>query len=251
MSTKRYALLDGLRGLTLISMIAYHTAWDMAYLFDTKGNWAWFESDGAYIWQQSICWSFILLSGFCWSFGKRKWKRGLLVLAAGCVTSIVTLLVMPDDRIIFGVLTFLGSAMLLMIPLDKILCKCKPAVGLVISLVLFFMTKNVNDGELGFEGIHLLDLPDGLYHGWLATYLGFTERGFFSSDYFSLLPWLFLFLAGYFLYGVFRKRNWFGILEKGRCKPLEIMGKQSLLIYMVHQPLVYGVLWVVYRVVGL
>ena len=72
------------------------------------------------------------------------------MLAAGCVTSIVTLLVMPDDRIIFGVLTFLGSAMLLMIPLDKVLCKCKPAVGLVISLVLFFMTKNVNYGELGF-----------------------------------------------------------------------------------------------------
>ncbi len=250
MSTKRYAVLDSLRGLTLISMIAYHATWDMAYLFDIKGNWAWFESDWSYAWQQSICWSFILLSGFCWSFGRRKWKRGLLVLAAGAVISAVTLLVMPDDRILFGVLTFLGSAMLLLIPLDKVLRKCEPVWGGVVSAVLFFVTRNVNDRELGFEGIHLVDLPEGLYHGWLATYVGFTERGFFSTDYFSLLPWMFLFLVGYFLYGIFRKKNWFGILEKGKCQLLEMLGKHSLLIYMLHQPLVYGVLWVVCRVIG-
>lgn len=247
MSKKRYAMLDILRGLTLISMIAYHTTWDMAYLFDIKGNWAWFESARAYVWQQSICWSFILLSGFCWSLGRKKWKRGLLVLAAGALTSGVTLWLMPDDRIIFGVLTFLGSAMLLLIPLDKLLCKCESVSGLAVSAILFFLTRNINDGELGFGNIHLIDLPEGLYHGWFATYLGFTERGFFSTDYFSLLPWWFLFLVGYFLYGVFRKKNWFGILEKGKCKPLEMLGKHSLLIYMVHQPLVYGVLWVVTR----
>lgn len=251
MSKKRYAMLDILRGLTLISMIAYHTTWDMAYLFEIKGKWAWFEEDLAYAWQQSICWSFILLSGFCWSFGKRKWKRGLIVLAAGVLTSVVTLLVMPDERILFGVLTFLGSAMLLMIPLDKVLSKCEPLLGLAVSALLFFVTRNVNDGELGFGGIHLVDLPDGLYHGWLANYVGFTERGFFSTDYFSLLPWLFLFLVGYFLYGVFQKKNWFGVLEKWECRPLQVLGEHSLLIYLVHQPLVYGVLWVVTRACAL
>ena len=250
MSGKRYVMLDILRGLTLISMIAYHTTWDMAYLFDIKGNWAWFESDLAFVWQQSICWSFILLSGFCWSFGKKKWKRGLLVFFAGVITSIVTLIFMPDDRILFGVLTFLGSAMLLMIPLDKVLRKCEPLLGALVCALLFFVTRNVNDGALGFGDIHLVDLPYGLYHGWLANYVGFTARGFFSADYFSLLPWLFLFLVGYFLHGLFRKKNWFGILEKGTCFPLEVLGKHSLLIYMLHQPLVYGVLWVVTRACG-
>lgn len=251
MSTKRYTMPDILRGLTLISMIAYHTTWDMAYLFDIEGNWAWFESDLAFVWQQSICWSFILLSGFCWSFGKKKWKRGLIVLAAGVLTSVVTLLVMPDERILFGVLTFLGSAMLIMIPLDKVLSKCAPVLGMVISGIFFFVTRNINDGELGFGDIHLVDLPSGLYHGWLANYIGFTESGFFSTDYFSLLPWMFLFLVGYFLHGVFQKKNWFGILEKGKCLPLEVLGRHSLLIYLLHQPLVYGVLWVVTRACGL
>ncbi len=248
MNTKRYAMLDSLRGLTLISMIAYHTVWDMVYIFDV--DWAWYESDIAYWWQQSICWSFILLSGFCWNFGRKKWKRGLLVFAAGIVISVVTLAAMPDERIIFGVLTFLGSAMLLMIPLDKVLRKCNPWLGAFVAASLFLITRNMNDMELGFEGLRIAGLPEGMYRGWLATYVGFTEPSFFSTDYFSLFPWMFLFTAGYFLYGIFQKKQWFGILEKGKCVPLEMLGKHSLIVYMIHQPLAYGVLWVVFKMIG-
>lgn len=246
MNTKRYAMLDSLRGLTLISMIAYHTVWDMVYIFDV--DWTWYKSDMAYVWQQSICWCFILLSGFCWSFGKVKWKRALTVFLAGTLVSIVTLVAMPEERIIFGVLTCLGTSMLLMIPLDKLLCKCKPMVGLVISLLLFFVTRNINDGELGFEGLVLAKLPESWYRGWPATFLGFTEPSFFSTDYFSVFPWFFLFVTGYFLHGVFKERGWFKYLEKGKCVLLEKLGKNSLWIYMLHQPIAYGVLWVVFRI---
>ena len=121
MNTKRYAMLDAMRGLTLISMIAYHTVWDMVYIFGQ--NWDWFESYSAYIWQQSICCSFILLSGFCWSFGQKKWKRGLLVFGAGVLISLITIVFMPENRILFGVLTLLGSCMLIMILLEYPCCE--------------------------------------------------------------------------------------------------------------------------------
>ncbi len=238
-------MLDTMRGLTLISMIAYHTVWDMVYIFDVK--WDWYKSDMAYVWQQSICWSFILLSGFCWSFGKVKWKRALTVFLAGMVITVVTLIAMPQERIIFGVLTFLGTAMFLMIPLNKILSKCKPTIGFVVSFLLFLAVRNVNEGELGFEGIVLMELPDSWYRGWLATYLGFTEGSFFSTDYFSVLPWIFLFITGYFLHGIMKQKGWFVHLEKGKCVWLENLGKNSLWIYMLHQPVAYGVLWVVFR----
>ncbi len=231
----------------MISMIAYHTVWDMVYIFDV--DWAWYKSDMAYVWQQSICWCFILLSGFCWSFGKAKWKRGLMVFLAGAIVSIVTLVAMPEERIIFGVLTCLGTLMLLMIPMDKLLSKCKPIVGMIISLLLFCVTRNVNEGELGFEGLVLMELPESWYHGWLATFLGLTEASFFSTDYFSVFPWIFLFVTGYFLHGVFKERSWFKYLEKGKCVLLENLGKNSLWIYMLHQPIAYGVLWVVFRIV--
>ena len=57
----RVEWLDSIRGITLISMILYHAVWDIVYI--AKVDWDWFKSDGAYIWQQSICWTFILLSG--------------------------------------------------------------------------------------------------------------------------------------------------------------------------------------------
>ena len=77
----RYHALDTLRGFTLLNMIVYHLLWDLVYLYDLP--WSWFYSQGAYIWQQSICWTFILLSGFCWQLGSKSGRRGLTVFLAG------------------------------------------------------------------------------------------------------------------------------------------------------------------------
>lgn len=245
MSAKRYAMLDILRGLTLISMIAYHTVWDMVYIFDV--DWAWYKSDMAHVWQQSICWCFILLSGFCWSLGRVKWKRGLTVFVAGTIVTIVTMIAMPQERIVFGVLTFLGTAMLLMIPLDKVFRKCNPIIGFIISIALFVLCRNVNEGWLGFEDWNFVKLPQGLYTNILGTFLGFTESSFFSTDYFSVFPWIFLFCAGYFLHKVVKERNWMEFFRHGKCAVLEKLGSHSLVIYMLHQPIAYGVLWVVFE----
>lgn len=107
----RYALLDELRGLDLVSMMLYHACWDMMFLF---GIWMdWYAGMPGRLWQQSICWVFILLSGFCVPLGHRTLKRGAQVFAAGALVTVVTLVFMPEDRVVFGVLTFLGSAMLL------------------------------------------------------------------------------------------------------------------------------------------
>lgn len=245
---KRYALPDSLRGLTLISMITYHTVWDMVNLFGN--NWNWFEGFWAELWQQSVCWCFILLSGFCWSFGKTKWKRGLVVLMAGTLVSVVTLLFMPENRILFGVLTMLGSCMLLMIPLQKLLKNLNPYRGCLGAFLIFLYIKSIDEGYVGIGKVALIKLPENWYSRWISTYLGLPPRDFWSSDYFGLLPWIFLFITGYFLYRVFEKRQWMEILSKGRNRVLEKIGQHSLLIYMVHQPLVYGVLFLVYKIIG-
>ena len=95
---RRIASLDALRGLTLVSMIAYHACWDLVYLF--HADWDWYRGTGAYIWQQSICWVFILLSGFCVPLGHRTLKRGAQVFAAGALVTVVTLVFMPEDRVV-------------------------------------------------------------------------------------------------------------------------------------------------------
>lgn len=239
---KRYTMIDMIRGLTICSMILFHATWDLVNLYDW--DWPWFESVFAYVWQQSICWSFIFLSGFCWEFGSRHVKRGLTVLFAGLLVTIVTRIMMPDSFILFGVLTFLGSSMLVMIILDKVLKTCNPYIGAICALLLFVLTRNIGYGYLGFEQWNLIQLPKQLYANLFTTYFGFIKPGFLSVDYFGMFPWLFLFITGYFVHKMPICNSLMEKQEMIRCRWLEWMGKHSLLIYMIHQPLLYGILYV-------
>lgn len=102
----------------------------------------------------------------------------------GAAVSLATLLVLPETPVQFGVLTFLGSAALLTIP---------PRLGLALSFALFLVLWDVNEGFLGLAGVPLLYLPRNWYANTLSAGLDFPAPSFVSSDYFSLLPWLFLF----------------------------------------------------------
>ena len=245
MKRTRYEILDSIRGLTLISMILYHAVWDMVYIFGI--NWDWYESEAAFVWQQSICWCFILLSGFCWSLGTRKLKRGLMVFGAGAVVSIMTLVFMPENAVRFGVLTLLGSCMLIMIPLEKVLRRCHPVLGMMLAFGLFLFTRQINFGIVGIGGL-TIEVPEKLYSNWFMTYLGFTEKSFYSTDYFSVFPWFFLFLTGYYLYGIAEKTKILSRIKGFRNVGLEWIGKRSLYIYMLHQPVIYGVLFLIFKI---
>lgn len=78
---RRYVWIDNVRAIAVISMIVYHAVWNLVYLYGVK--WTWYEGILAKIWQQSTCWTFILLSGFCWSLSRRPLKQGIFVSAAG------------------------------------------------------------------------------------------------------------------------------------------------------------------------
>lgn len=243
-SRQRYPLPDTLRGLCLLSMFAYHLLWDCVYLFQV--NLSWYRALPGYLWQQSICWSFILLSGFCWPMGRRPLRRGIIVLLGGVLISAVTLLFLPEQRILFGILFFLGSAMLLLIPLDPLLRRIPPLAGAVGSFLLFLLLKNISNGVLGLGG-WTVPLPDGLFRNLLTAFLGFPPADFFSTDYFPLLPWFFLFLTGYFCYSPITKGRWKALLLRGSCRPLGWLGRYSLLLYLLHQPVIYLILSLLFR----
>ena len=242
----RLAGLDTIRGITLLSMMLYHTCWDLVFLFGKKIPG--YSGFGGYVWQQSICCTFILLSGFCWSLGHHRLKRGLIVFGSGILITFVTLLVIPESRVIFGVLTLIGSCMLLMIPMEKLLLKLRAEIGLVGSFLLFLLFRNVNTGYLGFENWNILKLPDGFYENLFTTYLGFPQKGFFSADYFSLLPWLFLFFTGFYLYQLVQKKHMMEKLFSWRAPGFDVIGRHSLLIYLLHQPAVLGISWLLFQI---
>lgn len=240
----RYKTLDLLRGVAVIAMIAYHLLWDLVYIFDV--NIPWFGSESARVIQQSIRWAFILISGFSWHLGKKKLKRSLIVLGASAVITLVTYIFMRDAIILFGVLSLIGSAMLITIPLHKVFSKISPYIGIAVSMVLFVLCYNVTRGYIGIGKTVFFELPDFLYSYTISAYFGFMPKGFFSTDYVALLPWLFLFWVGYFLFLIFEKHNLLRFLSKISFKPLEFAGRHSLIIYMVHQPLVYSILYIIF-----
>jgi len=231
--------LDTIRGLALVNMILYHLSWDQVYMFGA--NWDWYRSDGAYVWQQGICWTFILLSGYCFHLGRHRLRRGLMAFGGGLLVSAVTLVAMSDAPIFWGILSLLGSAVLLTIPLDKLFLKIPARVGLAFSFCLFLIFGEVNAGYLGFEDARFLALPEALYANLFTAYLGFPMAGFRSSDYFPLLPWLFLFWTGYFLYRLQPEDPHRGL---PKIPVVTFMGRHSLVVYLLHQPLVYGALMV-------
>ena len=290
----RLETLDLLRGATLISMILYHGMWDFIYLSETGGRMSalkdWYRGPGGFFWQQSICWIFILLSGFCVPFSKHIFRRGLQVSAAGLAVSAVTLLWMYDERVVWGVLSFLGAAMLLsgacrLLKEDgpdgsrpvlseneqgseagRLLKEDGPGrsawqmpseskagsssrrgkalAGFVLCCLLFYVFRWVNAGYLQVLPGSSIALPEFLYRegisGAILTVVGFPMKGFFSTDYFSLLPWFFLFRAGFYLHGIVKERGWFAHPAFRLSLPvLNRMGKHSLLIYLLHQPVLY------------
>ena len=166
-------------------------------------------------------------------------RRGWMAFGGGAVVTAVTLIAMPDLPVLFGVLTFLGSATLLTIPMDRLLKRVPGVPGLLLSFGLFWLFREVNSGFLGFERLGQVSLPEGLYVNLFTAYLGFPPAGFRSSDYFPLLPWIFLFWTGYFLYCLRPgEPRW----DLPQIPVVTWMGRHSLVIYMLHQPVVYGVL---------
>ena len=249
----RYRLLDTLRGFSLVSMILYHVCWDLVHVYGF--DWPWFMKTQGYLWQQSICWMFILISGFCMGLKQDEsslssvCKRGFTVMASGLLVTAATLIFAPESKIIFGVLFFLGFSIMLTALLRPLLDKIPAKAGLLCSTVLLFIFRNINDGNLGFENIILYRLPDFLYeHGLFGTFLGLQDKDFSSADYFSFIPWYFLFIKGYFICrNLLRRRKAKGLtglpemFDKG-IPVLEAPGRHSLLVYLLHQPAILLIL---------
>ena len=234
----RYYLVDALRGLALINMVLYHFSYDIFVIYGQSPDWL--GSTAAFLWQQGICWSFILISGFSWRFGAaNSLKRGLLLNGLGLLITAVTWLAIPDEVILFGILNFIGCGVLLTIPFSKSGEKIPPLLGAGICLILFALTYHIPSGYLQIGG-EILGLPDALYSGAL-TIFGFPGPDFYSSDYFPILPWIFLYWTGWFLYPVFMKSKGIRSLLSIRIPLLSVIGRKTIWVYVLHQPILMGI----------
>lgn len=251
---ERLELVDSLRGATIISMILFHACWFASY-FGLFITWDQIFSNAFIIWERSICISFIFISGFVFSIGKRHLRNGLLITGLGVGITILSLIFMYDIRDVFGVLWVLGiSSLVLIIPnrywLDKLLASKILSISLfVFSTVLFVATYNINKGYLG-AGNMTYYLNRELYKGSVMTFLGFTDPQFYSVDYFSFIPWFFMYLMGYFCQKIIYGSVFYKKVLTIRIPVLNTIGKHSLIIYLVHPVVLFAVLFILQKIMA-
>ena len=103
---ERYHILDLLRGLLLLNAVLYHGLYDYIYVFDRSCTFM--QQHSSYLWQQTICTGFILLAGCSCTLSRNPAKHGSLIFACALLITAVTCIVIPDERILFGVLHLIG-----------------------------------------------------------------------------------------------------------------------------------------------
>ena len=225
---RRFDVLDGWRTLAIALMTVYHFLYDLA-LFGVI-SWQQLFSPALNVMQKITCGSFILLAGASARFSRSNLRRGIIVLAAGIA---VELGAMVGGQIIhFGILHFMGVSMVLYHFLGKSLQKCPPAILLAVSAVLYGLTA-------WWTSVTTVSV------GWLYP-LGLLSPGFHSADYFPLLPWFFLFLAGTVLGGWCLDHRDNRLLTLSLPSFLTWPGRHSLLIYVLHQPVLFGVSYLIW-----
>lgn len=234
--TGRYWEIDLARGVAVVMMIAFHFVFDLNY-FDIahinvgSGFWRFFACSTASLFLFIVGIS-LTISGAHASeiltrseFILKYVKRGLFIMALGAGITAVTWLIVPDGVIIFGILHLIGLSVMLAPLFLRLFWGNLLAAFLLIAAA----------GSGLFQ--------DGPY--WLL-WLGMHPPGFASLDYTPIVPWFSAVLLGIFsgkvLYPGGLRRYRVGDKKLFLRPTMEFLGKHSLLIYLLHQPVILLVL---------
>ncbi len=233
--TTRIPALDALRGAALVAMIAYHLTWDLAHFGLLPAGTATTPLGQAIA--AAIAGTFLALAGVSFALAHadgirwRPWALRLtrITLAALAVTA-VTLWATPDQAIRFGILHMIAVAAVLCLPFTN---APWPAVGLAAAAVLAVDV-----------------LTAGPAANTVAMWLGLGSGTPPASDFRPVVPWLAPVLLGLAAGQWLTRTAGVGealatvTLPDRTDRSLRWLGRHSLAVYLVHQPVLFALLWV-------
>lgn len=237
---ERFWEIDALRGIAILMMIAYHVLFDLVYFGLTSTD---LNALPVLVFLYPISTLFLLLVGvsLTLSYNRVKQmlttsqlrlkyiKRGSSIFGLGLLITLVTWVYPHNGYIVFGVLHCIGLSILLGYLFIQSRFSALPAGVVCIGIGIFlkvFIT---------------VDYP------WLL-WLGVVPRSFYTLDYFPLFPWFGVVLLGIFLGNSMYQDN----IRKFKIKDVSqfiavrllcFLGKHSLIIYLLHQLIIVGILY--------
>jgi uncharacterized membrane protein len=228
----RLPIVDALRGFAVAQMIVFHFIYDLNY-FD------WLQLrmlvDQPWIgWRAAIVTQFLLLVGV--SLVLRTtfkpsladfWRRWAQVAGAALLVSAGSWLVFGPRFIWFGILHFIAAALLLVRPLVRLGAWNLLLGAAVLAFGLLYSNAAFNDTP--------------------ANVIGLVTQKPKTEDYVPLLPWLGVVLIGAGLGALWKQRDWalappIAALNARPPRLLVLLGTWALTVYLVHQPLLMGLL---------
>ncbi|MEP9388539.1 DUF1624 domain-containing protein [Mesorhizobium sp. KR9-304] len=232
-STGRIDAIDIARGAALVAMAIYHFAWDLEFFgyapasMTAVGGWKLFA--------RCIASSFLFLVGVSLYLGHAKgirwrgyWRRLAMVAGAALAISVVTYIAVPSGFIFFGILHQIALASVLGLAFLRL-----PAVVTLIAAAAVIAAPHY--------------LRSGLFDDPWWWWTGLSENRPRSNDYVPIFPWFGAVLAGIAAAKIAQRTGLLAKLSTLRAPrwslPLAFGGRHSLAVYLIHQPVLIGCIW--------
>jgi uncharacterized membrane protein len=232
-AASRIASVDALRGIAICAMIVYHFCFDLRHFGVTRSD---FEHDPFWLAARAaILSSFLLLAGVSLALAAHRqappaafWRHVGVIAGCALLVSAGSYAMFPRSYIWFGVLHAIAASLLLARPLVR-----HPRAALLVA------------ADVVVAGV-LIAHPafDNRALGWL----GFMTAKPRTEDYVPLFPWAGFVFAGIAAGHALIRREFAPLAPLARPpRWLAWLGRHSLIVYMVHQPLLLGLLWLALR----
>jgi len=226
----RYQYIDILRGVCIVLMVVFHFNYSLIHIFWVEflnfSEIFWFT-----VWKTAALW-FMTIAGISYFLASRKYppselrkkymKYAAVLWVIALWISGITYLIIPDQLILFGILHFFAISFLILPVITRNF--------IVTSASLIFIIWVWNF------------IPEWVESEYLFPFW-FVSPNFSSADYYPIIPYLWMILMWYIVWVLGEKYWYMKLFHVSRSlntleKLFSNIWKKSLLIYLIHQPVI-------------
>lgn len=223
---KRHGEIDVLRAVAIVLMVLFHLVYDLTEFSDVTID---YQTPLWFFVGKIAALLFIFLSGLSSGFSRSPVRRGLKVLFFGLVITVVSYVLMKDEYVRFGILHFLG-------------------VTMILSPFFFRLSSRTLWGLAGFSVLLGFWFKEQVLKTSLLLPFGLIYDGFSSLDYYPLFPYLAVTIVGVLAYRHFYAKRTESLFSfRLNSEAIRWLSRNSLGIYLLHQPIILLIIFIVKR----